>query len=131
MATPHNDKAFVPAAFDTLFNQRDCAAAESIWSPDYLKHSAHIEPGRDGLFNLVKAAPPNLRHKNALAVAEDDYVLLHGPFRNNGQPRLWIVVDNVPLENGQRAEHWDVIQDGASSASSMSGLLMFGDHFPD
>jgi hypothetical protein len=29
------------------------------------------------------------------------------------------------------AEHWDVIQDGASCASSKSGLPMLGDHFPD
>ncbi|HZA09267.1 nuclear transport factor 2 family protein [Mycobacterium sp.] len=131
MATPHDNKAFVLTAFDTLFNRRDYTAAEAFWSPNYLQHSAHIEAGRDGLFNLVKAAPPDLRYENALAVAEDDYVLLHGRFSNNGQPRPWIVVDIVRLENGLLAEHWDVIQDEATRASSKSGLPMFGDHFPD
>ena len=47
---------------DTLFNKRDYAAAERFWSPNYIQHSAHIEPGRDGLFKLIKAAPPSLRY---------------------------------------------------------------------
>jgi predicted SnoaL-like aldol condensation-catalyzing enzyme len=38
------NKALVLDAFDTLFNKRDHAAAEKYWSPDYIQHSAHIEP---------------------------------------------------------------------------------------
>jgi predicted SnoaL-like aldol condensation-catalyzing enzyme len=34
------------------------------------------------------------------------------------------------LENGQLAEHWDVIQDEATREQSQSGLPMFGDKFP-
>jgi predicted SnoaL-like aldol condensation-catalyzing enzyme len=41
-------------ASDTLFNKRDYAAAERFWSPNYIQHSAHIPPGRDGLFNLAR-----------------------------------------------------------------------------
>ena len=55
------NKAIVLEAFDTLFNKRDYTAAERFWSSNYIQHSAHIEPGRDGLFNLVKAAPPSLQ----------------------------------------------------------------------
>jgi predicted SnoaL-like aldol condensation-catalyzing enzyme len=40
---------------DTLFDKRDYVAAERYWSPHYIQHSAHIEPGRDGLFNLIKS----------------------------------------------------------------------------
>jgi predicted SnoaL-like aldol condensation-catalyzing enzyme len=54
------NKALVLKAFDTLFNRRDYATAERFWSPQYIQHSAHIEPGRDGLFNLVKERPANL-----------------------------------------------------------------------
>jgi predicted SnoaL-like aldol condensation-catalyzing enzyme len=56
-------------AFDTLFNRRDYAAAQRFWSPDYIQHSAHIEPGRDGVFNLIKASPADLRYENALTIA--------------------------------------------------------------
>jgi predicted SnoaL-like aldol condensation-catalyzing enzyme len=42
------NKALVLEAFDTLFNKRDYAAAERFWSANYIQHSAHIEPGREG-----------------------------------------------------------------------------------
>jgi predicted SnoaL-like aldol condensation-catalyzing enzyme len=131
MTTAQDSKVVVLKAFDTLFNRCDYAAAAAFWSPNDIQHGAHVEPGRDGLFNLIKAAPPDLRYENALAVAEANYVLLHGRFSNNGQPRPWIVVDIVRLENGLLAEHWDVIQDEAGQKFSNSGLPMFGDRFPD
>jgi predicted SnoaL-like aldol condensation-catalyzing enzyme len=55
------NKALVLKAFDTLFNKRDYAQAERFWSDPYIQHSAHIEPGRDGLFNLVRNTPDTLR----------------------------------------------------------------------
>ncbi len=124
------NKALVLEAFDTLFNKRNYAAAEKFWSPSYIQHSAHIAPGREGLFELVKAAPDTLRYENGLIVAEGDYVLLHGRYSGLGLPANWIVVDIVRIENGKLVEHWDVIEDEASKASSKSGLPMFGSEFP-
>ena len=124
------NKATVLEAFETLFNKRDYKAAEKFWSPDYIQHSAHIGPGRQGLFELVKAAPDTLHYENGLTVVEGDYVLLHGRYSGIGLPLNWIVVDIVRVENGKLAEHWDVIQDEASKASSKSGLPMFGSEFP-
>jgi predicted SnoaL-like aldol condensation-catalyzing enzyme len=129
-AIEETNKAFVLEAFETLFNKRDYAAAEHFWSPSYIQHSAHIPPGRDGLFTLVKGVPDNFRYENGLTVADGDYVLLHGRFSNIGRPANWIVVDIVRLENGQLAEHWDVIQDEATKETSLSGQPMFGDKFP-
>jgi len=57
------DKALLLEAFDTLFNKRDYAAAERYWSPHYIQHSAHIEPGREGLFDLIKGSPTTLRYE--------------------------------------------------------------------
>jgi predicted SnoaL-like aldol condensation-catalyzing enzyme len=59
-------KALVLEAFDTLFNRRDYAKAAKFWSETYIQHSAHIPPGRDGLFNLVRNLPDTLRYENAL-----------------------------------------------------------------
>ena len=123
-------KTFALDAFDTLFNKRDYAAAERFWSPSYIQHSAHIEPGREGLFALVKAAPPDMRYENALIVANGDFLMLHGRFSNIGQPADWIVADIVRLEDGLLAEHWDVVQDEATQEDSKSGLRMLGDTFP-
>jgi predicted SnoaL-like aldol condensation-catalyzing enzyme len=125
------NKALVLDAFDTLFNKRDCAAAEKFWSPNYIQHSAHIEPGRDGLFNLIKASPPSLRYEHGLIVAEGDFVIAHGRYSNTGLPANWIVADIVRIENGVLAEHWDVIQNEATKEESKSGLPMFGSNFPN
>jgi predicted SnoaL-like aldol condensation-catalyzing enzyme len=117
-------------AFDTLFNKRDYAAAERLWSPRYIQHSAHIPPGRDGLFGLIKSLPATLRYENQLAAASGDFVILHGRFSGHGLPAAWVVADIVRMEDGVLAEHWDVIQDEATRAQSQSGLPMFGDQFP-
>jgi predicted SnoaL-like aldol condensation-catalyzing enzyme len=130
MTAPAENKAIVLAAFDTLFNERDYEAAARFWSPNYIQHSAHIAPGRDGLINLAKAAPAELRYENAVAVADGDYVLLHGRFTGHGNPRAWIAADIVRMENGVLAEHWDVLQDEATREESKSGMPMFGDCFP-
>ena len=61
MKSAEETKAFVLEAFDLLFNQRDYATAARFWSENYIQHSAHIPPGRDGLFNLVRNAPSTLR----------------------------------------------------------------------
>ena len=124
------NKALVLGAFDTLFNKRDYAAAEQLWSPGYIQHSAHIPPGRVGLFHLVRGIPETLRYEADLVVAEGDYVLLHGRFSGLGQPAAWVVVDIVRLENGLLTEHWDVIQDEATKSQSKSGNPMFGKTFP-
>jgi predicted SnoaL-like aldol condensation-catalyzing enzyme len=121
------NKALVLEAFDTLFNKRDYAAAERFWSPDYIQHSAHIEPGRDGLFNLVKSLPPTLQYEPGTIVAEGDFVIVHGRFSGLGRPVNWIAADILRIENGMLVEHWDVIQDEATRVSSKSGLPMFGD----
>jgi predicted SnoaL-like aldol condensation-catalyzing enzyme len=129
-ATEERNKAFVLAAFDTLANRRDFAAAQRFWSTDYIQHSAHIPPGRDGLFNLVKASPPHRRYENALVVADDDYVMLHGRLSTTGPWPNRVTADIVRLEDGLIVEHWDVVQDEATAEESKSGLPMFGDTFP-
>jgi predicted SnoaL-like aldol condensation-catalyzing enzyme len=125
-----NNKAIVLEAFDTLFNKRDYTAAERFWSPDYIQHSAHIEPGRDGLFNLIKSIPPTLRYEPGVIVAEGDLVIIHGRFSGFGLPLNWIAADIIRMKDGILIEHWDVIQDEATKEQSKSGNPMFGDTFP-
>jgi predicted SnoaL-like aldol condensation-catalyzing enzyme len=128
--TPVQNKALVLQAFDTLFNKRDYKAAERYWSSNYIQHSAHIPPGRDGLFNLVRSMPATLKYEPGVIVAENDYVIVHGRFSETGRPRNWIAADVVRVADGMLAEHWDVLQDEASEAESQSGLPMFGIKFP-
>ena len=128
--TPEQNKVLVLEAFDTLFNKRDYEAAAPFWSENYIQHSAHIEPGRDGLFKLIRSAPETLRYEHQLIVAEGDYVIVHGRFTGNGRPVAWVAADVVRMENGLLAEHWDVLQDEATREQSKSGNPMFGNAFP-
>ena len=124
------NKALVLEAFDTLFNKRDYKAAERFWSPNYIQHSAHIPPGRDGLFDLIKGVPPTLRYEAGVILADKDFVIVHGRFSGNGRPRNWIAADVVRIAGGLLVEHWDVLQDEATREESQIGLPMFGREFP-
>ena len=128
--TQERNKALVLEAFDTLFNRRDYAGAERFWSPGYIQHSAHIAPGRERLFNLVKGIPPTLRYKAGTIVAEGEFVIVHGRFSEFGAPANWIAADILRMKDGILVEHWDVIQDEATEAQSKSGRPMFGSTFP-
>jgi predicted SnoaL-like aldol condensation-catalyzing enzyme len=127
--TSERNKRLVLDAFDTLFNKRDYGAAEKFWSPNYIQHSAHIPPGRDGLFNLVKTLPPTLKYEHGAIVADGEFVIIHGRF-SGFQSVNWIAADILRINDGVLLEHWDVIQDEATRESSKSGLPMFGDNFP-
>ena len=124
MKSAEETKAFVLEAFDLLFNQRDYATAARFWSENYIQHSAHIPPGRDGLFTLVRNAPSTLRYENARIVVDGNWVMLHGRFSGHGRPRAWIAADILRMEGGLLAEHWDVLQDEATKSESQSGLPM-------
>jgi predicted SnoaL-like aldol condensation-catalyzing enzyme len=123
------NKRLALEAFDTLFNKRDYASAEKFWSPHYIQHSAHIEPGRDGLFNLVRTLPPTLKYEPGTIVAEGDFVIVHGRF-SGFLPVNWIAADILRIEDGILVEHWDVIQDEATREESKSRAPMFGTSFP-
>jgi predicted SnoaL-like aldol condensation-catalyzing enzyme len=122
-------KRLVLEAFDTLFNKRDYASAEKFWSPHYIQHSAHIEPGRDSLFNLVRTLPPTLKYEPGTIVADEDFVIVHGRF-SAFLPVNWIAADILRIEDGMLVEHWDVIQDEATREESKSKAPMFGTSFP-
>jgi predicted SnoaL-like aldol condensation-catalyzing enzyme len=123
------NKQLVLSAFDTLFNKRNYEAAERFWSPHYIQHSAHIKPGREGLFTLIRSLPVTLRYEPGLVLANDEFVMLHGRFSGHGRPRNWIAADIVRIANGLLVEHWDVLQDEATKEESQSGLPMFGTQF--
>src|SRR6202163_683697 len=130
MTTEENNKRLVLEAFDTLFNKRDYAAAERYWSSHYIQHSNHMEPGREGLFKLIKSLPPTLKYEWGTIVGEGEFVIVHGRFSGFGAPVNWVAADIVRVQNGMLVEHWDVIQDEATAEQSVSKQPMFGTTFP-
>ncbi len=122
------NKALLVHGFEVLFNQRNFAEAEKLWSPKYIQHSAHIEPGREGLFALVKSLPAGSKWEHGIMMAEGDYVMVHSRYTNPDGSAI-VVVDIMRIKDRVFQEHWDVIQPEASQAESKSKLPMFGDTF--
>jgi predicted SnoaL-like aldol condensation-catalyzing enzyme len=122
------NKALLIEGFETLFNNRDFARARNFWSPNYIQHSAHIEPGRDGLFNLVRSLPAGAKWEHGIMMAEGDHVMIHSRYTNPDGSAI-VVVDIMRIKDGVFEEHWDVIQPEASREESKSKLPMFGDSF--
>ena len=109
-------------ALEALFNKRNYVAAERFWSPNYIQHSAHIGPGRDGLFNLIKGIPSTLTYEPGMIVAEGDFVMIHGRYSSTGLPANWIVADIIRMKDGVLVKHSDVIQDEATQASPRDAI---------
>src|SRR5260370_33162579 len=103
------NKELVLEAFDTLFNKRDYVAAERYWSPHYIQHSAHIAPGRGGLFNLTKTVPPTLKYEPGTIVAAADFVIVHGRFSNWGLPVNGVGAVMFRIADRTRVERWEVM----------------------
>jgi predicted SnoaL-like aldol condensation-catalyzing enzyme len=89
-----------------------------------------LEPGREGLFNLIKPLPATLRYEAGLMVADGDFVIAHGRFSGFRAKVNWIAADILRIEDGVFVEHWDVIQDEATEQQSKNKAPMFGDTFP-
>jgi predicted SnoaL-like aldol condensation-catalyzing enzyme len=121
-----DNKRLVLDALDTLFNKRNFEAAERFWSPNYIQHGAHIPPGREGLFNLIRSVPVDLRYEPRLISADGEFVMIHGRFSGTGRSRNWIAADIVRIANGLLVEHWGALQYEATHEEPQSGRPMFG-----
>jgi hypothetical protein len=93
-------------------------------------YSAHIEPGRDGLFSLIKSILRTLNYESGVNRSGGRLChLCHHPRPLLGLPVNWIAADIICTKDGILIEHWDVIQDEATKEQSKSGNPMFGDSF--
>jgi predicted SnoaL-like aldol condensation-catalyzing enzyme len=101
VVAPEHNKALVLEVFDTLFNKRDYNGAERYWSDRYIHHGAHLEPGRDGLFNLVRSLPDTLRYE---CHSFGDYVIAHDRFSGSGREAAWIAADIVRFKRPPQAD---------------------------
>jgi hypothetical protein len=73
-------------------------------------------------------------HRPLKLQAENEVQVLTSPGQKGGSPfrstHLKLTIELRPIGSRRnRLEHWDVIQDEASRASSKSGLPMFGNKF--
>lgn len=121
---PNRNRALVIEAMTALFQRRDASAVERLYASDYVQHNPSIPQGRDALHALVSGLSPDVYYEPGLTVAEGDFVAIHGRIRGwAGTPQ--VVVDLFRIEGGKLAEHWDVLQEEAPGATTLSGISMF------
>lgn len=123
------NKALLIKGFEILFNQRNFAEAEKLWSPSYIQHSGHIPPGREGLFALVRAFPTDTKWDHGIIMAEGDYVMVHSRYLN-GDGSALVVVDIMRMKDGIFMEHWDVTEGSVTETESRSKRPMFDNDWP-
>jgi predicted SnoaL-like aldol condensation-catalyzing enzyme len=121
---PTRNKALVLEAMTSLFQRRDASAVPRLYAPDYIQHNPFIPQGRDALEALVSTLSDEVYYEPGLMLAEGDLVAIHGRIRGWADvPK--VVVDMFRIENGQLAEHWDVLQNDASVTERLSDISMF------
>jgi predicted SnoaL-like aldol condensation-catalyzing enzyme len=73
-----------------------------------------VQPGREGLFNLIRSIPSTVKDEPGVILADGDFVIVQGRFSGFGAPVNWIAADILVVKDGILIEHWDVIRDEAT-----------------
>ncbi|RYD23154.1 MAG: nuclear transport factor 2 family protein [Verrucomicrobiaceae bacterium] len=113
---PQRNKALVLEAMKSLFQRHDASVVDRLYSPDYVQHNPNIPQGRDVLRELVVGLSQDVWYEPGMIIAEGDRVAIHGRIRGWAD-KPQVVVDLFRIENGQLAEHWDVLQNEAMVAA--------------
>lgn len=121
---PQQNKKLVREAMMALFQRRDAAAVDRFYAVDYVQHNPSIPQGRAALHSLVADLSSEVFYEPGLTIAEGNLVAIHGRIRGWAEtPQA--VVDIFRVENGQLAEHWDVLQNEVPSTAAVGGASMF------
>lgn len=118
-----DNKALVLAGIKGVFVDRDPTILDRLFSNDYQQHNPRIPNGTAAIKKLLENLPADFRYEPGLAVAEGDYVAIHGRYFGWG-PKPMVAVDIFRVGNGKIAEHWDVMQEEVPAAQSANGNSM-------
>jgi predicted SnoaL-like aldol condensation-catalyzing enzyme len=113
------NKAVVVEFYERVFIGGDVDAADEYMRPDYIRHNPRVPEGLDGFKTYFKKLGErsrrlgvNSHQEISHVVAEDDFVVVFGSNKlRGGLLRLsYNYADIFRLQDGQLAEHWDVLQ---------------------
>lgn len=126
-ATEAANMEVVTTAYQALFGDHDMSALEKYYREDYIQHNPTAPSGREGLRKFLTDIGIENGPKSTLtylrAAADGDLVWLYS-VSNFGQGDT-AIVDIFRVQDGQIAEHWDVMQ--AVPATTASGNSFTGD----
>ena len=130
--TPEQNMQVVGAFGEAVFGRKDFSVLPKLMREDYIQHNPLVPQGRQGFqefFGATFAAIPDWRYTLKQIVADGDRVRIYGTYSgtHSGAPWLGIAasgrefaidtVDIFRLQDGQLAEHWDVMDVRAVQAA--------------
>ena len=118
------NKALVLEGIKGVFIGRDPAVIDRLFSADYRQHNPQIPNGPAAIKALLGNLSPDFKYEPGLAMADGDFVSIHGRYTGWG-PKPMIAVDIFRVANGKIVEHWDVMQEEVPAAQSANGNGMF------
>ena len=107
------NKELIEAFYKEFFNDHIVEAADKYVREDYIQHNPGVTQGRDGLkkgFAAKFITEPTFKLNIVKIISEDDMVAV---YLKNVDPEgnaKCRVVDIYRIQDGQLAEHWDVLQ---------------------
>lgn len=131
MPTTDNEEALrnretVQRFCQLVFNEHNTAAAAEFMRDDLVQHSPFLGDGPEPFvdyFSTLFAEYPRARMHVKHIVAEGDLVAVHSQFLLEPSDRGTALVDLYRLEEGQIAEHWDVIQEVPERAKNRNTMF--------
>ena len=118
------NKALVLEGIKGVFIGRDPAVIDRLFSADYRQHNPQIPNGPAAIKALLGNLSPDFKYEPGLAMADGDFVSIHGRYTGWG-PKPVIAVDIFRVADGKIVEHWDVMQEEVPAAQSANGNGMF------
>ena len=106
-----------------IFEKKEFSALCDLMRKDYIQHNPLVPQGREGFQEFFEAwfrASPDFNYELQQIVSEDDKVWAYGIYSGThagawlgipatGKAYRFAAVDIFRVENGQLAEHWDVL----------------------
>lgn len=117
LAMAESAKEIALAGLSAVFIDRDVAAIDSYFSPDYIQYNPMFPNGPETLKGFAANMPENFSYEIGNVIADGNLVAVH--FRAIGfGPAPMVGVDILRVEDGKIAEHWDVLQEEVTDTVS-------------
>lgn len=128
----NKNKTIVAKALQELFVDKDVAAVDRYFGPEYIQHNPDVASGTEALKGLAGylATNENFNVQSFRMIGEGDLVATHSIYEGFAEVPL-VAFDIFRIENERIVEHWDnltpVVTDTANGNSQFDGATEIAD----
>lgn len=128
----NKNKTIVGKALQELFVDKDVAAVDRYFGPEYIQHNPDVASGTEALKGLAGylATNENFKVQSFRMIGEGDLVATHSIYEGFAEVPL-VAFDVFRIENDRIVEHWDnltpVVTDTANGNSQVDGATEIAD----